>query len=57
MATILHSPITFPAVCSSLREVEKKAGLGLILVWALPNIKKDKVRRELRVLASMETKT
>lgn len=57
MVTILHSPITFPAVCSSLREVEKKAGLGLILVWALPNIKKDKVRREMRVLASMETKT
>lgn len=47
VASILHSPITFPAVCSSLGEVEKKAGLGLILVSALPNIKKDKVGGEL----------
>lgn len=50
-------PNNFLAVCSSLGEVEKKAGLGLILVYTLPNVKKDKVEGELRVLVSMETKT
>lgn len=42
---------------SSLEEIEEETQLGLILVWALPNIKKEKSGRELRFLVNVETKT
>lgn len=56
LETSLNGLITFSSSVSSLEEVEEDAQLGLILVWALPNIKK-KSGRELRFLVNIEAKT